>query len=138
MAKRQNIIGTAQKAVMRLPQLILVMVIAGIIGLLLGNITSLIAGSVAGIGDLGVSFISAIIALTVFTLAMSMKKGKFNLVDLIPLLIISPLVVAILSALNLGQIPVLDSTVELGSSLGLVVASVILSNNVVRQFKLFR
>ena len=131
MAK--NFVGTAQKSIMGLPQLGAVVIVAGVIAWLLGLLTETIAGYITGIGDLGVTVITTVLALSVFTFAMGMKKGKFNLVDLIPLLIVSPLIVALLATFNL-TIPVIDSTVELGASLGLVVASVILANNTVKQF----
>ena len=134
MAK--NAVGSVQKSLSGIPKLVVISVVAGLLAMLLNQLTGLISGWFTGIGDLGIIFIVALISLTIFTYATSMKK--IGLIDLIPVLIISPLVVAVLTALNLGTIPLIDSNVELGASLGLTVASVVLANSIVGKFRFFK
>lgn len=129
---------TTKESLMSIPKLVVVAILAGIIVWALSGVTVFIAGLFTTIGDFGVLLITVVLALTVFAFAMGMKKGKMNLIDLIPVLIVAPLVVAGLSALNLGAIPVIDSNVEFGATLGIVVASVIFANNVMKQFGFFK
>lgn len=135
MAKR--ITGTLQESFMSLPKLMTIALFGGVIALILGMGTTMITDAFNVAGDLGISIIATILALTVFTFSMSMKK-KFNIVkDLIPVLIVSPLVVAVLTALNLTGIPVVSSSVEISASLGVTLASVIFANNTLKNIGLF-
>lgn len=134
MAKK--ITNAFQESLMSLFKLGLIAVIGGVISIGLVLIINGITNAFNITGELGVLTIATVLTLTLFTFAMSMKKS-FKLIDLIPILIASPLVVAILTALGLGTIPVVSSSVEIGASLGLTLVSVVFANNVLRNLKLF-
>jgi len=133
------VIKTTKKAITKiLPKAIVVLIVGSVVAWILGILTGTVSNMFTGIGEFGILIISVILSLVIFTFAVGMKKKKFDIVtDLIPLLIVAPLAMAILNALNLGIVG-LSGSVAIGAELGMTIASLIFANRLVKQMGLFK
>lgn len=133
---RKNARGVTQKAFKMLPKLIVLILAAGVVGWLVTMITGFVVGLFTGIGVLGVTIISVSLNLVIFLFAIGMNGIK--IIDLVPIIIVAPMVAAILSAMNIA-LPIVGEGITFGG-LALTFVSVILANSLLKQtgIKMFK
>lgn len=114
-----------------IPKTIIIAIVGSIVLLLVSAVTGVITGALSGMHILVGTTVSVIINLGIFLFAMNMNK-KFTIKnDLIPILIAAPLAIAILGAVGI-TLEVISGPLQIGAGLGMVIASFILADSLVK------